>query len=102
MTTTGRVVCRTLGIVAGVALVPAASAVVVIAILAVTTVSRMERDNFFSGGRFVHDRGRGRAQVGYGRRWLSRSRELDDQRRFGRVIGGRPGHVAIACRPSDD
>ena len=71
-------------------------------IFTVAAIARMEGDNLLGGSGLGHDRGRARAKIGHGRRWVFRSSELNDQRRFGRVIRGHPGHVAIARRSSDD
>jgi hypothetical protein len=72
VTTAARVVCRTLGVVTVIvaALFPSASAVT---IFAVTTIARIERDDFVGGGRLAHDRGHATIRVGH-RRWrLSRT-----------------------------
>ena len=97
MAATCRGVCRTLGVMA----LAAFCASVAVSATPVTTNTWMEYD-LLGGGRLGHDRGRAGAQVGHGRRGLSRSSELDDERRFRRVVGRRPGQVAIACRPPDN
>jgi len=73
-----------------------------VTVFAVPTITRIERDNFLGGCRLGHDRRHTTTQVGHHRCRLAGSGKLDHQWRIGRVKGGRPGDVAIACRSSDD
>jgi hypothetical protein len=79
-----------------------AVAFIAVAIFAVAAIAWMERDNFFGDGRLHHDRRHASTEVRDCWCGLSRSGELNDQRRLGRMIGGRPGHIAVACRPPND
>src|SRR2546421_9818078 len=79
----------------------AAGLTVALTVSSVVTIAWMERDDLIGGGSLAHSAIHSHDLRHDGRRLL-RSGQLHDQRGASRVIGRRPGDVAIARRTPDD